>query len=290
MKKRVVVLGAAGFVGSSIIKALQPKNYEIVALSRKEVDFTHPLSRVIIEERVQDGDIVICAAAKAPAKNMDMLTENISMITNIAEALKDRHLSYVLNISSDAVYADSADNITESSTIEPLSAHGIMHCMREYILQYRINAPMGHLRPTLIFGEGDPHNGYGPNSFIRNAIAGKNLEIFGNGEERRDHIFVEDVAALAVAMIEQKTNHAINAVTGQVISFLEIAEFITKAAKQPVEIIRKPRSGPMPHNGYRAFSNAAAQALCPTLAFKTMAEYIAERMGGSSAIQSTRSA
>lgn len=277
MKKRAVFFGAVGFVGSTIIKQL-PADYEVVALSRKECDVGDRASRTQIAALVKDGDTVICAAAKAPAKNMDMLCENIAMISNIAEGLRGKRLSYVLNISSDAVYGDSMQPMSEHSPLEPLSAHGIMHSMREYILQQTVDAPIGTLRPTLIFGEADPHNGYGPNSFIRLACAGKNIELFGNGEEQRDHVFVGDVATLAVRMIAERIDHAVNAVTGKTISFLEIAQLVQQAAPQPIEIIRKPRSGPMPHNGYRAFDNKVARDICPDLRFTTLADYVTQRM------------
>ncbi len=277
MKNRIVVLGASGFVGSSLIQALSQAAYEIIPVFRKDCDFTAEASRDILGNIIQDGDIVVCAAAKAPAKNWDMVVENVSMITHIVEVLRKKTLSYVLNISSDAVYADSMDKLTESSLIAPLAAHGMMHCMREYILEKNVAAPIGHVRPTLIYGENDPHNGYGPNSFIRAARTQQKIELFGGGEEQRDHIYVGDVAALACAMIAQKTTGAINAVSGKTISFNEIAQLIKGCAKA-VEIASKPRSGPMPHNGYRAFSNQAAMMLSPGLKYQDMARYIQRMM------------
>ena len=278
MRKRVVVFGASGFVGATIVKKLAQAAYEVISVSRKDCDFSEDACRIILGNIVKDDDIVVCAAAKAPAKNWEMLTENVALITNIVETLKTKQLSYVLNISSDAIYADSMDKISESSTIAPHGAHGIMHCMRETILEKNLRAPVGHLRPTLIYGEGDPHNGYGPNSFIRLALAGKSIDLFGNGEEQRDHIFVGDVAALAVGMINQKTACGVNAVTGKTISFMKIAELICEASAG-IEIHKKPRSGLMPHNGYRAFSNDAAQKLCPEMLFTDIAVYIQQMMG-----------
>lgn len=274
MKKRVVILGAGGFVGSHIAGELKADGYEVVGITRKECDFAREDCAQTIRGLVQDGDIVVCASAKAPAKNLDMLFENVAMISAIAEGLRGKRLAYVLNISSDAVYADVEGKLNETSAIAPLSAHGIMHCMREHILEKRVNAPIGHLRPTLIYGAADPHNGYGPNSFLRLAREGKPISLFGNGEEQRDHIFVGDVAALAVAMIKQQKQGTVNAVTGKTISFMDIAQLIREAAG--TEILTRPRSGPMPHNGYRAFDNAAARALCPDLQFKDMRDYIAE--------------
>ena len=68
-----------------------------------------------------------------------------------------------------------------------------MHLTREAILKDNFNKILCILRPTLIYGPGDTHNGYGPNRFINLALKNKSIPIFGNGEEKRDHIFVEDV-------------------------------------------------------------------------------------------------
>jgi UDP-glucose 4-epimerase len=273
MKKRVVVFGASGFVGSAIFKQLDQAAYHVIGLSHKDCDLSDEKSHTTIQTHVQDGDIVVCAAAKAPAKNWDMLTENITIITHFIEGLRGKKISYLLNISSDAVYADSMEKLHETSLIAPTSPHGIMHCMREHLLERNITAAIGHLRPTLIYGEADPHNGYGPNSFLRSAKTSQKIELFGNGEEQRDHIFVGDVAKLACAMIAQKTTGAINAVSGNTISFMDIAKYIQQTNPH-VEISSKPRTGPMPHNGYRAFSSEAAKKLLPNLTPQDLGDYL----------------
>ena len=274
MKQRVIVIGAAGFVGSAIVKQLDSNLYQVIAVSRKDCDLADDNSRTMLAELVQDGDVVVCAAAKAPAKNLEMLVENVALIGNVTEGLKGKSLHYVLNISSDAVYADSQEKLSESDAVLPLNAHGIMHAMRESILEKNCS-PVGHLRSTLIYGQDDPHNGYGPNSFIRLTKEGRNIELFGQGEEQRDHIYVGDVARLAVAMIAEKTVGAVNAATGKTISFMEIAKLVAKASGGKTKIISKPRSGPMPHNGYRTFDNARARSVCPELAFQDLGAYIA---------------
>ena len=51
----------------------------------------------------------------------------------------------------------------------------MMHVIRENYLKSLFLKKLCILRPTLIYGEGDPHNGYGPNKFIRLA---KKMKIF----------------------------------------------------------------------------------------------------------------
>ena len=48
-----------------------------------------------------------------------------------------------------------------------------------------LDCPKSFVRPTLVYGENDPHNGYGPNQFIRNAQNSKNIVFYLVGEERR---------------------------------------------------------------------------------------------------------
>src|SRR5258708_9426972 len=99
-----------------------------------------------------------------------------------------------------------------------------MHLTREIILgQAAGPPPFASLRPTLIYGLDDPHNGYGPNSFRRLAAAGKEIVLFGDGEELRNHILIEDVAAWAVRFLLYRSRGTLNAATRQAISFHTIA-------------------------------------------------------------------
>ena len=91
--------------------------------------------------------------------------------------------------------------MTERSPVAPSTMHGMMHAARELIFRTDIAAPFAVLRPTLIYGAGDPHSGYGPNRFRRQAAKGEPILIFGEGEEKRDHVAVEDVARLAVLIL-----------------------------------------------------------------------------------------
>ena len=79
--------------------------------------------------------------------------------------------------------------------------------------------------------------------------------MFGNGEERRDHIYIDDLIHILNKCILRDAVGVVNAVTGKVISFLEIAKLTNKILKNNNSINRLKRIGKMPHNGYRPFSN-----------------------------------
>ena len=272
---RVVVMGAGGFVGNAISRRLERDRVEVLRLGRRDVDLLAANAAERLAERLQPNDVFVAVSAVAPCRNAEMLRDNMIMAAAMVRAAASRPLAQVVNISSDAIYADAPVPLTESSPRTPESLHGAMHLARELMFAAEIKAPVAILRPTLIYGAADPHNGYGPNRFRRLAAAGEAIVLFGNGEERRDHVMVDDVAELAARTIYHCSSGALNIATGSVASFRDIAELIVRLSERQVEIRPTPRSGPMPHNGYRPFDPAACHFAFPDFRYVPLAEGLA---------------
>ena len=150
-----------------------------------------------------------------------------------------------------------------------------MHLARELMLKDAVEGPLAILRPTLIYGAADPHNGYGPNRFRRLAAAGEEIVLFGEGEERRDHVDVADVAELVRLMAWHRSDGVLNAATGTVTSFRDLAEMTVSLAGASVTVTGSPRQGAMPHNGYRPFDPAATAEAFPAFAYTSLADGLA---------------
>ena len=129
-----------------------------------------------------------------------------------------------------------------------------MHLMREMILKAKFDEKLCILRPTLVYGLGDTHNGYGPNRFINLAKKNQNIVLFGKGEEKRDHIYIEDLISTLFECIKRKKNGIFNLATGEVNSFNKIAKKIVLSMNSKSKILFSKRIGKMPHNGYRPFN------------------------------------
>jgi len=273
---RVVVLGAAGFVGAALVKLLAERGASCLALSRREINLTTSEAGVELAKLLRPEDALVAIAAKAPVKTNAMLIDNMAIVRSITDALTRSPVSHVVNISSDAVYADAPVPITKQSTpAAPTTLHGVMHLARELALKSVASWPLAILRPSLLYGATDPHNGYGPNRFRRLANAGEDIVLFGNGEELRDHVFVEDVAELIVRVLERRSAGILNIATGSVHSFADIARMVVAAAGRKVAIRTTARSGPMPHNGYRPFDITECRAAFPDFRYTSLAEGIA---------------
>jgi UDP-glucose 4-epimerase len=272
LPERVVVIGSNGFVGGALARQLTRSEIAMLPVDRAKVDLLHPGAASALADLLKPTDTVVAVAAMAPVKNTAMLADNMRLVATIIEALGRVRVAHVVNISSDAVYADGPLPLTETSPMAPLSLHGAMHLARELAFGAQANAPLANLRPTLIYGASDPHNGYGPNRFRRLAADAKDIVLFGAGEERRDHVYVDDVAELIVRVILRKSIGALNIATGEVHSFMEIAQASAEIAGTAVAIKSSPRAGPMPHNGYRPFDNTACRQAFPDFRYTPIAE------------------
>ena len=271
MPERVVIMGAGGFVGRASLHKLQADGVNTVALTRKEVDLLAGGAGQKLAPQLTASTTLVVTSALAPVKNTAMLLDNLRMMQAVIEAVKAKPVAHLIYISSDAVYADSPKPMTEASPAEPASLHGVMHLAREVMLKKELaHIPQVFVRPTLIFGPGDPHNGYGPNRFMRLAKAGQDITLFGEGEELRDHIFIEDVAEIVRRCVLHRATGIVNAVSGKVSSFKEIAELASARFEPRVKVIGTPRAGAMPHKGYRAFDSSLLARLFPDLRLTTM--------------------
>ena len=264
---RVAILGARGFVGAAAAQWLAARNIPVLAIGRDEIDLMADDAATQLATLLRPEDSLLVIAARAPVKNGDMLVDNIRIMNNVCKALGKVTPAHVVYVSSDAVYADSDGPLSETSCAEPASMHGAMHLAREVMLKSTTTAPLAVVRPSLLYGAADPHNGYGPNRFRRLAAAGEDIVLFGEGEERRDHIFIDDVAELIGRVLGHRSTGTLNIATGEVWSFRWIAERIAGMAPRPVAVRGSPRVGPMPHNGYRPFDPAATKAAFPDFSY-----------------------
>ena len=255
MKKnnRLVILGG-GFISSSVKKFLHKKGKKVTIIRKKKIDLSKINQAKNLTNIIKKDDIVFVAAALAPVKNKKMYKYNIKIASNIVKIFRKLKFSKFIYLSSDAVYSDTLNKINETSETSPQSLHGQMHLKREIMFKKLTKNNITIIRPTLVYGPKDPHNGYGPNKFIRDSKFFFSISLFGRGEELRDHIFVNDLVKITGKIIYGDFNGIFNLASGKIISFFQIANVIKNSSKKKVNLLFKPRKGPMPHNGYRAFN------------------------------------
>jgi nucleoside-diphosphate-sugar epimerase len=267
---KALVLGA-GFVGGEVARRLAKKGWEVTTSRSYDLDLTSERADEKLTGLLRPGETLVFVSAKAPVKNAEMLVANLRMAQAVLGACGRVPPGHLVYVSSDAVYADEPRPLSESTPAAPGSLHGVMHLARELMLQ-TLGIPLAVVRPTLIYGEGDPHNGYGPNQFLRLAREKKPIVLFGGGEERRDHVYIGDVGEIIARVVVHRSTGTVNAVSGQVHSFREIADRVGRVAGVPVHT--SPRRGPMPHGGFRPFDLGALEAAFPGWAPRSVLDFV----------------
>ena len=229
-----------------------------------------------INKNIKDADTVVFCSADAPVKSLRQLNNNILMLSNFLNYIDNIKKKFFLYLSSDAVYKDTKNLLNENSEVEYSgSLHGMMHIFRESIVKnYIDNKRLCIVRPTLIYGPHDPHNGYGPNKFIRNLLNKEDIILFGRGEERRDHIFIDDLSKIIVELIIKKKSGIFNIATGKVVSFFEIAKIIKKTLNSKNKIIFKKRLGLPHHLGIRRFNVSKIKKKLKIKQFVNLKKYL----------------
>lgn len=262
---RVVVLGSRGFVGSTLMSDLALHSIDCVGISSKDVDLLAPAAERALASRLLPGDALVIVSALTPDRGKDIATfmKNLRMMQAVCAALVEKPVAHLVNIGSDAVYPDDASLIEEATPTAPGGFHGMMHLARELMLRDTVKCPLALLRPSLLYGEGDTHNGYGPNRFRRTAAKEGKITLFGAGEEKRDHVHISDLAHVVRLVLQHRSQGILNVATGQAASFHEAADHVAARFTSKVDIIELPRSGPV-NIVHRHFAVGALQRAFPS--------------------------
>ena len=249
---RVVLLGARGFIGAAIRGQVEAQGIPAIALTSAELDLAEATAVDKLAALLKPSDAVVMLAALTPDKGRGIATlmKNLVMMQSVCAAIEKSGCAHLVYFSSDAVYDTAISRVTEDPPASPQDLYGAMHYTREIMARSLTKVPVLVLRPTLIYGLHDTHNSYGPNRFRRAAQKDGKITLFGGGEETRDHIHVDDVAALTVRCLLCKSTGTLNVATGVSKSFHELAELVAKQFDNSIEIIVTPRANPITQRHY----------------------------------------
>lgn len=271
---RVVVLGATGFIGGRLVSRLQAKGIPVLPISSRDIDLALDGAGAALATRLDRNDAIVFLSIVTPDKGRGIPTflRNLHMARSVCDAVAQTMPAHVICVSSDAVYPMSDVPTSESSPCEPTDLYAAAHISREIMLTSTVTSSLAILRPTLVYGAGDPHNSYGPNRLRRQAAREHKLSLFGAGEERRDHIYVEDVVSLIVLTLRHRSAGTLNLATGQSISYADVAAQIAALFSGPIPIVGLPRKNAITH---RSFDIAHLRAAFPGFKFTPLADGLA---------------
>lgn len=253
---RVVILGANGFIARHLHDWCGANGIACLAIGSGDVDLGETGNASRLASLLRPGDAVVMTSILTPEKGRDYLTlmRNLRMAETVCRALAETPCAHFVYLSSDAVYDAQKVPLDEDSTREPTDLYALCHTGREMMLGAelaRLTIPYCILRLTTVYGPGDTHNAYGPNRFARSALNDGRIVLFGKGEEKRSHIFVDDVIRLIGLALAHRSTGTLNIATRPAVSFGAIAQIIMDLAGRPVRLEHAPRTVPVIHRPYK---------------------------------------
>src|SRR5690348_3650178 len=95
--RRVVVVGAGGFVGGAIASRLEAGGAAVLRITRHDVDLLQADAAKRLGALLQPEDVLVAAVAIAPCKTAEMLRDNILIAHALIQAAADKRLSQFVN-------------------------------------------------------------------------------------------------------------------------------------------------------------------------------------------------
>jgi len=233
---KILVTGGTGFIGAHLVDKLIELGHDVIVISNKEPKRKNKKTKYAKGDITKKGDVekamigcsvVFHLASLIDARSSDqkeMQRVNILGSKNVfSPATKNK--CKIIFTSSAAVYGDSKTK--EDSRCKPISDYGRSKLEAEKLLDKNSFI----VRLFNVYGPG----GKGAvNIFCENIMENKPVNIYGNGLQTRDFVYVSDVVdALILGM---KSNGIYNVGSGTEITVKELIEKIEKISRKKAKI------------------------------------------------------
>ncbi|GKS10527.1 NAD-dependent epimerase/dehydratase family protein [Paenibacillus chitinolyticus] len=270
---KVLVTGGAGFIASHITDKLIEQGHDVVCvdnLSTGTEENINPQATFYKEDITSDNireifiierpECVIHHAAQIDVQKsirypVEDAKINILGTINILESCKEAGTKKIIYASSAAVYGDPQYlGVDEIHSIVPLSHYGISkytpeHYIKAYEKLYGLRYTI--LRYANVYGTRQISKGEGGviSIFVENLLNNNSPIIFGDGEQTRDFIYVEDIAAANVAALTFGDNFVLNVSTNERTSINQLVYMLNRVANTELPIVyREARNGDIVHS------------------------------------------
>ena len=276
---RILVTGGAGFIGSHLVDALLGKGYKIRVLDNlspgkvANLPIENPdlelvvgdvANSAVVEQAMRGcGAVVHLAAVASVQASVDdpVATHQANFVgtLNVCQSMLKAGVARVVFASSAATYGNNGEGtaIVEETPKSPLTPYASDKLSSEYYLDF-YRREHG-LEPVIfrffnIFGpRQDPSSPYSGviSIFTERALARKPITVFGDGEQTRDFVYVQDLVSILVQAVETRepTTEAINVGLNRSTSLNDLIAELGSATGTPLNVTyQAPRQGDIRHS------------------------------------------
>lgn len=241
-----LLLGGAGFIGRALAARLQREELPLHIVGRHDTD---RLELVLPHCRT----VIHLASATTPgssAKHPQLEQDNLALTLRLLELLQTQPDTHLIFFSSGGTIYGNPQQlpVAEDSPVAPLSHHGAGKAAQEAFCQ-ALRA-QGHavtiVRPSNAYGPGQTiKSGFGlVRTLLEHARAGSAMEIWGDGENVRDFIYIDDLVEATLRLIKLPQDSATyNLGSGLGYSINQVKGVVEAVCAREVKTIYRPARG-----------------------------------------------
>lgn len=273
--KNILVTGGLGFIGSHITNELLENN-EVVVLDNLSTGDVNNLKNPdhenlkLIKEDIRDADLDeitsdvdyifhLAAMASVPLsidKPVECTDINLNATVKLLKSAVNSNVRKIIFSSSSSVYGQNKNMpLKETEQAMPMSPYAASKASCElYLKSFHDSYGLNYisLRYFNVFGPGqNPNSQYAaviPN-FISAILKGKQPEIYGDGKQTRDFVFIDDVVKANINAAKSDYSGIINIASGEKISINQLYEIVKRTLESDVEAKYLPtRQGDIKHS------------------------------------------
>lgn len=240
MKKKIILLGARGFIGSFLASTLQKtNNFELTAWGSRDCDLTdHSQVQKRLIPLLADSHVIMCSSIlRLQGEPLEIYEKNVAMALNLIRASQESTPASFVFLSSTDVYGrpPCINPMREEAMTCPTGNYGLSKLASEYLLELNLKCPLAILRLPGIYGPGDKAQSI-IGKFTQRIQKGETITLDGKGEALRDYFHVQNIADIVTELLHSPRSDTYNLATGKSISLLEIVQTIGEALKVKPEI------------------------------------------------------
>jgi ADP-L-glycero-D-manno-heptose 6-epimerase len=242
---KAMVTGASGLIGFNLLKELLDKGHEVIAVCRNKEYILERLPIKIINSpfykldwnTIEDIDILFHQAAITDTTATDEKKINFVNTTAPIKLFKEaiaHGCKKIIYASSTAVYGNSSTPFVEGLGEEPLNVYGKSKLALD---KEAMNLAKEHpkvrivgLRYCNVFGPGENFKGKNATMVYQFAqqMLKENPKIYKDGKQKRDYLYVKDVAFANLCALTAKESCVVNLGTGSPVSFNELIKILNE--------------------------------------------------------------